>query len=145
MVFYGSSWQGYPDTDRNAGAYIVFNKGGPIDHCTHVPVPFAQYSVESEYDQACTAWMALAYFNMLNNEFMNKDPDVVPKYSSLIILDRKLTVCMTNNGKYTKHTRYISREINFVRNGEEWNLHKIVWCEGYMKLEDIGTNNVEED
>ena len=63
--------------------------------------------------------MALEYFNMLNNEFMNKDPDVVPKYSSLIILDRKLTVCMTNNGKYTKHTRYISREINFVRNGEE--------------------------
>ena len=29
-----------------------------VDHCTHVPVPVAQSSAESEYNAACTAGMA---------------------------------------------------------------------------------------
>ena len=52
---------------------------------------------------------------------------------------------MANNGKDNKHNRHIDRKMNFVRNGEEWNLHKTVWYEGSMNLEDIGTKNVRED
>ena len=51
---------------------------------------------------------------------------------------------MTNNGKETKHTRNISRRIHLVRHGEELNLNKKVWCEGGLKLADIGTNNFRE-
>ena len=58
MDFSDSSWQDCPDTGRSTGAYIIFYKGGPIDHGTHVPVPVAQYSAESEYNAACTAGMA---------------------------------------------------------------------------------------
>ena len=36
------------DTDGSTGAYIIFYQGGPIDHITHVPVPVAQSSAESE-------------------------------------------------------------------------------------------------
>ena len=38
-------------------------------------------------------------------------------------------MCIANNGKDTKHTRNISRIINLVRNDEEWNFQKTVWCE----------------
>ena len=52
MDFSDSSWQDCPDTVRSTGAYIIFYQGGPIDHGTHVPVPVAQYSAESEYNPA---------------------------------------------------------------------------------------------
>ena len=48
MAFSDSSWQDFTDTGRSAGAYIIFYQGGPIDHGTHVPGPFAQSSAESE-------------------------------------------------------------------------------------------------
>ena len=51
---------------------------------------------------------------------------------------------MAKNGKDTKHTRQIARRMNFVRNGEKCNMHKIDWCEGGLHLADIGTNNVIE-
>ena len=48
MDFYDSSWQAFTDTGRSKGAYIIFYQGGTIDHGTHVPVPVAQSSAESE-------------------------------------------------------------------------------------------------
>ena len=51
---------------------------------------------------------------------------------------------MAKNGKYTKHTRYISRRMHLVRNGEKYKMHKIDWCEGRLQLSDIGTKNVSE-
>ena len=79
MDFSDSSWKDCPDTGRNTGAYIIFYQGDPIDHVTHVPVPVAQSSAESEYNSACTAGMALAHFRMLIRELLNEDPDMVPK------------------------------------------------------------------
>ena len=51
---------------------------------------------------------------------------------------------MSNNGKYTKHTRNITRIMHFVRNREKCKMHKIDWCEGGLQLADIGTKNVSE-
>ena len=61
--------------------------------------------------------MALAHFRMLIHEFLNKDPDIVPEESPLIILHSKSSVCMADNGKDAKHTRYISRRVHFVSDG----------------------------
>ena len=61
--------------------------------------------------------MALANSRMLVHELLNEDPDMVPMEAPLIVLDSKSAMCMSNNGKYTKHTRHISRRIHFVRNG----------------------------
>ena len=121
-----------------------FYQGGPIDHVTHVPVPVAKSSAESEYNAACTAGMAVAHFRMLIHEFLNEDPDMVPKEAPLIVLDSKSAMCMAKNGKDTKHIRHIASIMHFVRNGEKCNMHKIDWCEGGLKLADIGTNNVSE-
>ena len=52
---------------------------------------------------------------------------------------------MAKNGKDTKNTRYISKRIHFVRNIEEFNMHKTEWCEGGLQLEYIGTKNIRED
>ena len=77
-VFSYSIWHDCPYTGRSIGAYILFYQGLPIDHCTHVPGPFAQSSSYSEYNVLYTAGMALAHFRMINNEFPKKDSYVVP-------------------------------------------------------------------
>ena len=82
---------------------------------------------------------------MLIHEFFNKNPDIVPEETPLIILDSKSAVCMTNNGKDAKHTRHIARRVNLVRNGENCKMQKIDWCEVGLKLSDIATKNVGEN
>ena len=89
--------------------------------------------------------MAIAHFMMLNNGLLKKYPDVVPEQALLNILYRKSANFMAKNVKNNKHTRHIYRKIHFVRNGEECNLRNTVWCEGGLKLKDIGTNNVRGD
>ena len=72
---------------------------------------------------------------------MNEYPDIVPEESPLIILDSKSALFMANNGKDTKHTRYIARIVYVVSNFENCKIHKIDWCEGGLKLAEISTNN----
>ena len=129
MDFSDSSWQDCPDTGRSKGSYIISYQGGPIDHGTHIPGPVSQSRAESEYNAACTAGMALAYFRMLIHELLNEDPDMVSKESPFIVLDSKSAMCMAKNGKDTKHTRHIARRNHFVRNGEHFKMHKklLVW------------------
>ena len=38
--------------------------------------------------------MALAHSIMLNNEFLNKDPDIFPEEAPLIVLDSKSDMCI---------------------------------------------------
>ena len=88
--------------------------------------------------------MDLAHFRMLIHELLNKDPDIVSEEATLIVLDSKSDMCMSKNGKDTKHTRHIARRMHFVRNGEKCKMHKIDWCEGGLQLADIVTKNVSE-
>ena len=67
----------------------MFYRCGPIENCTHVLVPVAQHSVESEYNVSCTAEIYLSSLRLLNNELLNKYPYVVPEQAPLIVLDRK--------------------------------------------------------
>ena len=88
--------------------------------------------------------MALAHFRMLIHELLNKDPFIVPDEALLIILNIKSAVYEAKNGKDTKHTRQSSRIMHFLRNGEKCKVHKIDWCKGGLKLEEIATKNVGE-
>ena len=51
--------------------------------------------------------MVLENIRMLIHELLNKDKYIVPYAAPIIIFDSKYDVCMTNNGKDTKHTRHI--------------------------------------
>ena len=88
--------------------------------------------------------MYLAHFRMLIHELLNKDSDIVPEEAPLVILDSKYTVCMAKKGRGTKHTRHITRRMNFVSHDEKYKMHNIDWCEGGIQLEDIATKNVGE-
>ena len=79
MVLSDFRCQDFPDTVRSTGANIMFYQYGTIDHLTHVPGPFSQYSTESEYNPAWTAGMTPAHFRMLNSESLKNYPGVVPK------------------------------------------------------------------
>ena len=81
---------------------------------------------------------------MLIHELVNKDPEIFLEEAPLIVLDCKYVMCMDNNGKDTKDTIHMARIMNFVRNDEKYNMHKIDWCEGGLQLSDIGTKNVSE-
>ena len=75
------------------------------------------------------AGISLAPFRMLIHELLKKYLDIVPEEDPLIVLDSNSDMCMAKNGKDTKHTRHISRRMNFVRNGENLKMHKNEWCE----------------
>ena len=77
IVLYDSIWQDSPYTGRSIGSYIEFYQAGTIYHCTHVPGPFYQSSADSEYNAESTEGMSIVNFRILNNELLNKDPDVV--------------------------------------------------------------------
>ena len=78
MALYDSSWKYCTETGIVTGEYIIFYQGRTIEHATYVTVPFSQSSVESEYNAARTSGMALEHFRMLINEWLNKDPGIVP-------------------------------------------------------------------
>ena len=61
----------------------------------------------------------------------------------MIVLYSKSAICLANNGKDTKHTRHIAREVDFVRNSEKCNMHNIDWCEWGLQLAGIATKNVD--
>ena len=88
--------------------------------------------------------MALAHFRMLIHELLNKDPYIAPGEAPLVLLDINSSVCMTNNGNDTKHTRQIARRMHFLRNGENCKMHNINWCDGGLQLSDIDTKNFGE-
>ena len=44
MDFSDYIWQYFPDTVRSIGSYIIFYRGGPIDHGTHATGPVSQSS-----------------------------------------------------------------------------------------------------
>ena len=89
--------------------------------------------------------MALENLRMLMNELLRMDPYIVPQEAPLIILDSKSAVCMAKNGKGTKHNRHIARRINILRNCDKYEMQKVDWCEGCIKLSDIATKNVGEN
>ena len=70
MVFSDSSWQYFPYTGRNTGAYIIFYQGGQVDYVTHIPGQASQSSSESYYKSACTEGISLAHFRMLIYDFL---------------------------------------------------------------------------
>ena len=104
---------------------MIFYQDGPIEHGTHDTGRVSQSSTESEYNASCTTGMDLEHFRMLIHELLNKDPDIFSEESPLIILDSKSSVCMNKNDKDTNNTRHIVRRVHFVRNGENFRMHKI--------------------
>ena len=89
MVLWDYIWQYCTYTGKSTGSYIVFYLGGPINHCTQLTGPVYQSSADSEYNAAWTTGIDIEHYIMLNNELLNKDPDVVPEQSPLTILDNK--------------------------------------------------------
>ena len=52
---------------------------------------------------------------------------------------------MAGSFKDTKHTRHFYGRVNFVRNGEKCEIHKIDWCGGGLQLAYISNKNVGDN
>ena len=64
---------------------------------------------KSENNTAYNSGMDLARFRMLINELLNNNLDIVQEEYPMIVLDGDYDICMSNIGKYTRHTRHIER------------------------------------
>ena len=51
---------------------------------------------------------------------------------------------MSKNGNDTKHKSSIARRVHSLRNGENYKMKNIDWCEGGLQLSDIATRNFGE-
>ena len=69
--------------------------------------------------------MILAHSSMLIHELLNNNPDIVPEEAPLIIFDSKSVVCIAKNIKGDNHKIYIARRVHFIRNHENFRMHKI--------------------
>ena len=87
-----------------------------IDHI--LPVIPIKHLVNQDGETTTPHKLALAHFRILNDDLLNNDLDVVPEQALRIILDIKSAICMSNNGKDTKHTRHINTRMNSSRNGK---------------------------
>ena len=55
--------------------------------------------------------MSLSHLIMINNELLNKYPNVFPEQAHMIILDSKSAIYMDKNDKDTEHTRNINEAV----------------------------------
>ena len=118
-------WQYCPGTDISTRDYIILYQSVPIDHGKHIPVPVPQSGAESSYNAAFNTGTNLEHFRMLVCELLNKDPDIVPDTSPLIMFDIRSALCMAINGNDSKYTRQIDRRVYFLRNCENCKMHQI--------------------
>ena len=56
---------------------------------------------------------------MLINKFPSKDKYIVPERTPLIMLYKKYVVCISTNGKDTKHNTHMARRVHLVIKGEK--------------------------
>ena len=64
ITFSELSWNDCVDTDRSTGEYISFNRGGPTDYVSHLPVPVVMLSGEAEYISTAVAYLRASHFRM---------------------------------------------------------------------------------
>ena len=94
----------------------MFDQSVLIDYCIHITGPVAKLFSESEYNAGRKYSNFSINFQYSKSLLFEKDPDMVTEQSLLIMLDTKSGICITNNGKYTKHTICIAIIINCERN-----------------------------
>ncbi|MGH3053820.1 MAG: reverse transcriptase domain-containing protein [Gaiellaceae bacterium] len=140
FAFSDSSWQDCPDTGRSTGSFLIFYKGGVVDHSSFLPDPVAMSSGEAEYNTACATCIAVAHLRMLTNKLITLSSSDPPNQEPVtIILDNTAAIKMGQSFRDTRHTRHILRRYHYVRQGKLDGLHHLSWITNKMQLADNGT------
>jgi hypothetical protein len=146
LAFSDASWQDCPDTGRSTAGELIFCQGGIIHAKSHVPVPIAMSSGESEYNSSCSACMASSHLRMLLYDYKylgtkhyNKVHQMLHIAPSILMVDNQAAVQMGMNDKQTKLTRHIARRFHYVREGVKSGIHKLYWIPKDHQLADILT------
>jgi hypothetical protein len=145
-VFSDASWQDCPDTGRSTAGELVYCQGGYVHARSHVPVPVAMSSAESEYMSACSACMAASHLRMLlyDHKYLgttrySKIKQMLDMAPSVLMVDNQAAVQMGMNDKLTKLTRHIARRFHYVREGIKQGHHNLYWISKEHQLADILT------
>jgi hypothetical protein len=146
IVFSDANWQDCPDTGRSTAGELVYCQGGYVHAKSHIPVPVAMSSAESEYMSACSACMAASHVRMLlydykhlGTERYSKVNQMIDMAPSILMVDNQAAVQMGMNDRLTKLTRHISRRYHYVREGIKQGLHRLYWISKEHQLSDILT------
>jgi hypothetical protein len=146
MTMTDSSWQDCPDTGRSTAGELAFVQGGYVAAKSHVPVPVAMSSAESEYMSAASGCMTSSHLRMIlydhkylgtkKYSIVDQVLDIAP---SILMVDNQAAVQMGMNDKLTKLTRHIARRFHYVREGVRSGAHKLYWIPKEYQLSDILT------
>ena len=139
ITFTDSSWNDCIDTGRSTGANLTMIQGGAVDYGSHLPVPVAMSSGESEYIAAAVACMKASHLRMMGYDFENMGkPDYEPmnmKYPPAhIIIDNEAARAMSECNKDTPGNRHVARRYHYVRQGTLLNEHKFQWVSTKFQL-----------
>ena len=120
-------------------------QGGAVDYGSHLPVPVAMSSGESEYIAAEVACMKASHLRMIGQDFKNMGKqDYKPmnmKYPpENIIIDNEAAKSMTECNKDTPGNRHVAGRYHYVRQGSPLNEHKFQWVYTDFQLADPLTN-----
>jgi hypothetical protein len=113
-AFSDSSWNDDMETGRSTGGYMIWYRGGIVDHSSNLPDPMALSLAEAEYNEACLVFMVTNHLRMILCELQNTvEKDMKP---TIMYLDSKSAIAMGRSCKDTKHTRHIMRRFHYMRN-----------------------------
>ena len=106
VMFTDSSWNDCKDTGRSTGGYIAMTQGGTVDYGSHLPIPVAMPSGETEYVASAAACMRVSHLRILGYdiEYMGSntyDPMKLEYHSSLITIDNEAAKFMSECNKDT--------------------------------------------
>jgi hypothetical protein len=146
IVFSDASWQDCPDTRRSMAGELIYCQGGYIHAKSHVPVPVAMSSTESEHMSACLAcmatshiWMLLYDYKHLGKKWYNKVNQMLDIAPSVLMVNNQAAVQMGMNDWLTKLMRHILRHFHYMCKGTKQGLHKLYWISKEHQLSNILT------
>ena len=146
VTFTDSSWNDCIDTGRSTGANLTMIQGGAVDYGSHLPVPVAMSSGESEYIAAAVACMKASHLRMMGYDFEHMgstdyDPMNIKYPPAHIIIDNEAAKAMSQCNKDTAGNRHVARRYHYVRQGTLLKEHEFSWIGTKYQLADPLTKN----
>ena len=122
LTFTNSSWNDCIDTGRSTGGYTILMQAGAVDYGSHLPVPVAISSEETEYISAAVACMKASHIRMLEYDlkhFGTQSYDLnYPICEPLKnIINTEAAIAMSKYNKETASNKHVARRYHYVHQG----------------------------
>jgi hypothetical protein len=127
FTFCDSSWDNDHGTSRSTGGFLIFYRGGILEHSSNMSEPVAMISAEAKYKIDCMSYMETIHMHMTLNHIEELEDEFKEDKPVDIYMDNIPAVDTSITFKDTKNARHIRHIFNFAKQCvyNEW--HTLVW------------------